>query len=122
MLGPGGESYRLFDYRHGTPAIVFVLLLVVLVALPLATALYAGFLVARERAAPTPKLGAAWGALVGPVWAIALSLANSLLQDTLFGYAQGESVFGIALVIGALVGALGGFLASGSREPAVQTS
>ena len=53
-------------------------------------------------------LAAAWGALVGPVWAIALALVNALLQDTLFGHAQGESVFGIVLVFGALVGALGG--------------
>jgi hypothetical protein len=115
VLG-SGESYRLFDYRHGTPAIVFLLMLAVLVALPLATALYAGFLVARERAAATPALCAAWGAIVGPVWAVGLSLANSLLQDTLFGHAQGESVFGILLVGGALVGALGGFLAA--RRPA----
>jgi hypothetical protein len=116
VLGTG-ESFRLFDYRHGNPAIVFLLMLVVLVTLPLATALYAGFLVARERAAATPVLGAAWGAVVGPVWAIAVTFVNSVLQNTLYGHAQGESVFGILLVLGALVGALGGFLASGSSEP-----
>jgi hypothetical protein len=119
VLGTG-ESFRLFDYRDGMPAIVFLLLLVVLVALPLATALYAGFLVARERAAATPALGAAWGAIVGPVWAIVVSFVNSVLQNTLYGHAQGESLFGILLVLGALVGALGGFLAAGSREPATE--
>ena len=46
------------------------------------------------------------------MWAIALALVNALLQDTLFGHAQGESVFGIVLVFGALVGALGGYLAA----------
>ena len=79
-------------------------MLVVLIGIPLAAALYAGFVVARERAAASPVLGAAWGALVGPVWAIALAMVNGLLQDTLFGHAQGESVFGIVLVFGALIG------------------
>jgi hypothetical protein len=115
----GGATYRLFDYRNGASAIVFLLMLVLLVGLPLCGALLAGFTVARERAAPTPVLAAAWGALVGPVWAIALALLNALLQDTLFGHAQGESVFGIVLVLGALVGALGGYLAAGATaEPA----
>ena len=67
---------------------------------------------AAIEATTSPVMGAAWGALVGPVWAIALSLVNALLQDTLFGHAQGESVFGIVLVFGALIGALGGFLAA----------
>ena len=109
-----GATYRLFDYRDGVSAIVFLLMLVLLVGLPLCGALLAGFTVARERAAATPLLAAAWGALVGPVWAIALALVNALLQDTLFGHAQGESVFGIVLVFGALVGALGGYLAAGA--------
>ena len=46
------------------------------------------------------------------MWAIALAIVNGLLQDTLFGHAQGDSVFGIVLVFGALIGALGGFLAA----------
>ena len=109
-----GATYRLFDYRDGVSAIVFLLMLVLLVGLPLCGALLAGFTVARERAASTPLLAAAWGALVGPVWAITLALISALLQDTLFGHAQGESVFGIVLVLGALVGALGGYLAAGA--------
>ena len=87
-------------------------MLVVLIGITVSAALFAGFTVARDRAASTPVLGAAWGALVGPVWAITLALLNGLLQDTLYGHAQGESVFGIVLVLGALVGALGGFLAA----------
>jgi len=111
-----GPTYRLFDYRDGSSAIVFLLMLVLLVGLPLAGALFAGFTVARERAAASPALAAAWGALVGPVWAITLALVNALLQDTLYGHAQGESVFGIVLVFGALVGALGGYLAAGANR------
>ena len=87
---------------------------------PLSAALFAGFTVARERAAASPALGAAWGALVGPVWAITLALLNALLQDTLFGHAQGESVFGIVLVLGALVGALGGYLAPATARDALR--
>jgi predicted membrane protein len=93
-------------------------MLVLLVGLPLTAALFAGFTVARERDASSPALGAAWGALVGPVWAITLALVNALLQDTLYGHAQGESVFGIVLVFGALIGALGGYLASGASRTA----
>ena len=117
-----GTSYHLFDYRDGASAIVFLLMLVVLVGLPLCGALLAGFTVARERAPATPVLAAAWGALVGPVWATGLALLNALLQDTLYGHAQGESVFGIVLVLGALVGALGGYLAAGAiRSDAGET-
>jgi zinc-ribbon domain len=116
VLGAGDQTFRLFAYRHGASAVVFLLMLVLLIAIPVAAALLAGFSVARGRAAATPVLGAAWGALVGPVWAIALALLNGLLQDTLFGHAQGESVFGIVLVLGALVGALGGYLAAGAAS------
>jgi hypothetical protein len=112
ILGVSSEPFRLFAYRDGASAIVFLLMLVVLIAIPLTAALYAGFVVARERGATSPLLGAAWGALVGPVWAIVLAVLNGLLQDTLFGHAEGESVFGIALVFGALIGAAGGFLAA----------
>ena len=112
ILGNSSETFRLFAYRDGASAIVFLLMLVVLIGIPLTAALFAGFVVAREKAAASPALGAAWGAIVGPMWAIALALLNGLLQDTLFGHAQGESVFGIVLVLGALIGALGGYLAA----------
>jgi hypothetical protein len=110
VLEPGG--FRLLDYRDGTSAIVFLLMLAVLLLIPAATALFAGFTVAREQAVASPALGAAWGAIVGPVWAIALAIVNALLQNTLHGHAQGESVFGIVLVAGAALGALGGYLAA----------
>jgi hypothetical protein len=112
IIGTTSETFRLFAYRDGVSAVVFLLMLVLLIGIPLAAALYAGFLVARERDVTVPLLGAAWGALVGPVWAIVLALVNALLQDTLYGHAQGESVFGIVLVFGALIGAAGGFLAA----------
>jgi hypothetical protein len=112
ILRQAGSSYTIFGYREGTGTLVFLLMLVVLVAIPVAGALLAGFLVARERAVTEPLKAAAWGALVGPVWAIATGLLGGLVQDTLYGRAQGESVFGLVLVGGALIGALGGFLAA----------
>ena len=118
IIGTSSETFRLFAYRDGASAIVFLLMLVVLIGITVSAALFAGFIVARDRAAATPVLGAAWGALVGPVWAVALAIVNALLQDTLFGHAQGESVFGIVLVLGALIGALGGFLAARARYAA----
>jgi hypothetical protein len=117
IVGTTSEPFRLFAYRDGVGAIVFLLMLVVLIGIPLTAALFAGFSVAREREAGSPALGAAWGALVGPVWAIALAILNGLLQDTLFGHAQGRSVFGLVLVFGALIGALGGFLAAREGAP-----
>jgi hypothetical protein len=117
ILGNSSETFRLFAYRDGVGAIVFLLMLIVLIGIPLVAALYAGFTVAGERAPGSPLLGAAWGALVGPVWAIALAIVNALLQDTLFGHAQGESVFGIVLVLGALIGAGGGLLATREAAP-----
>jgi hypothetical protein len=116
IVGTTSETFRLFAYRDGVSTVVFLLMLVVLIGIPVVAALCAGFLVAREREPGSALLGAAWGAVIGPVWAIALAIVNALLQDTLFGHAQGESVFGIVLVFGALIGALGGFLAA--RESA----
>jgi hypothetical protein len=125
ILRQAGASYTIFGYREGTSALVFLLMLVVLVVIPVGGALLAGFLVARERAATEPLKAAAWGAIVGPVWAIAMAILGGLVQDTLYGHAQGESVFGLVLVGGALVGALGGFLAAqaaASSAPAPATA
>ena len=119
ILRQAGASYTIFGYREGTGTLVFPPMLVVLVAIPVGGALLAGFLVARERAAGEPLKAAAWGAIVGPVWAIATGILGGLVQDTLYGHAQGESVFGLVLVGGALIGALGGFLAAqAERVPA----
>ena len=62
------DPFRLFAYRDGTSAIVFLLMLVVLIGTPLVAALYAGFVVARERAAGSPLSappGARWSVRCG---------------------------------------------------------
>lgn len=107
-----GDGYRLFDLREGMPAYVFVVVLVVLVALPLGLALMAGFAAAAARSATSPALGAAWGALVGPAWALTLVIVAGLVQRPLHGEPDSESLFSIVLLLGALVGAAGGLLAA----------
>ncbi|CAN5126836.1 hypothetical protein BH20ACT20_BH20ACT20_11960 [soil metagenome] len=62
---------------------------------------------------------AAWGALVGPVWAVTMALLDALATKQVFGNPEGESVFVAFLPGGALLGGLSGFLAgqgTGARE------
>jgi ribosomal protein L40E len=114
------EGYRLFDYSDALPALLFIPGMVLLIALPLAAALYAGFAAARAAGATTALHGALFGATVGPVWAIAMVVLNALASKTadvpLFGRGSGDSVFGFVLLIGLVVGAAGGALA-GQAEP-----
>ena len=101
------------------PAYVFLPALVLLIGLLVLAALYAGFAAARAVGAATPPLGAAWGAVTGPAWAIAMSILTSLAGGLFHGDADGGSVFGLFLLLGAVLGAGGGVLAvSDARAPA----
>jgi len=124
----GNESYRIFAYRDALPAYLFVPGIIVLIALPLLLALYGGFIAAGiAGAARTPAPAAAWGAIVGPVWAIAMALLDALAtkplevealgdsrQLSLFGSADGGAAFLYFLLVGAALGAVGGLLAASS--------
>ncbi len=110
------QEIRLLDYRRQMSAAVFIPLLLVLIALPVVAALLAGFEVARRRGADAGPAGAAWGALVGPVWALTGVLAIALTQKELFGRPQGDAVFVTMLLGGAALGALGGLLAAQRRR------
>jgi len=117
---PGRDGgLRIFSYTDAMPAYVFLPALVLLFALLILAALYAGFAAARAVGAVTPVLGAAWGAITGPAWAIAMSILISLAGGLFHGDADGGSVFGLFLLLGALLGAAGGVLAvTDAREPA----
>lgn len=65
-----------------------------------------------------PELAAAWGALVGPVWAISLALLSAM-HVKIVGQPDGESLFGIYLLGGAILGAIGGLLSSQAAQPGV---
>jgi len=108
-------DFRLFDLGEEMQPYFFVPLLIVLIALPLLLALYAGFAAARVTGSRQPGIAAAWGALVGPVWAIGLALFAALHVD-IVGSPSVSSLFGIYLLAGAVVGALGGLLAAQSAS------
>lgn len=103
-------EYRLFGVDGAMAAYTFIPLVIFLIVVPLLFALYAGFAIARLRAARTPWVAAAWGCLVGPIWAVALVIVDALVTKSEFGAAVGTSVFGMFLLDGLVIGALGGFL------------
>jgi hypothetical protein len=103
-------QYRLFGFNAAMPAYTFIPLLILLIGIPLLLALNAGFAVARLRRPPKAWLGAAWGCLVGPIWALSMVILNALIAKDFFGRAVGDSVFGSFLLGGLVVGAIGGLL------------
>lgn len=116
----GQGQYRVFGLSKAMPAYTFIPLLIFLIGVPLLLALNAGFAVARLRRPRTQWIGAAWGCLVGPIWAIGLVIVNALVAKYVFGRAVGDSVFGSFLLGGLVVGAIGGLLgAQSSRSPVV---
>jgi hypothetical protein len=122
VAGASKASVRAFDYSDAVPSWIFLLGVLAAIAIPLLFALYAGFAAARAAGATTLALGAAWGAITGPVWALLLvvleSVANKTDSYAIWGLANGGSVFGFALLIGVVLGSLGGLLAVQGR-PAV---
>jgi hypothetical protein len=117
---PGGDGgLRIFSYSDAMHAYVLLPAIVALMALLILGALYAGFAAARAVGAATVPMGAAWGAVTGPAWAIAMTILSALAGGLFHGDADGGSVFGLFLVLGALLGAGGGALAvSGAAAPA----
>lgn len=108
----GSPPKRIFDYGDHVAAPLFIPLLIVLIGLPLILALYSGYSIARARRAAHPGMAAAWGALTGPIWALAMTLLNAMSQKFFPGPAVGDSVFTTMLLGGAVIGALGGLLAA----------
>ncbi len=119
---PGRDGgLRVFSYSDAMPAYVFLPALAILIGLLILAALYAGFAAARAVGAATTTMGAAWGAVTGPAWAIAMTILVALAGGLFHGDADGGSVFGLFLLFGALLGAGGGVLAvSGATAPAAQ--
>jgi hypothetical protein len=100
------ERLRVFDADDELPPYVFLPVLIVVLLVPNAAALYAGFVAARRMRAPTAPLGAAWGALVGIVWAVVLTIVDGMLASEL----HGDSLFWSVLLFGTLFGAIGGLM------------
>lgn len=106
------SDYNVFDFNDTMPVFLFIPMLAVLILVPAALALYAGFAVARRLGEGRPDRAAAWGAIVGPVWAIAMVLLAALARKDVVGHPNGDSVFLAFLVGGAVLGAVGGMLAA----------
>lgn len=102
--------YRLFGLSHAMPTYTFVPLVIFLLASALLLAFFAGASVAQARVPQTPWAAAAWGGLVGPIWALAMVILNGLFAKEFFGRADGGSVFGSFLLGGLIVGAVGGLV------------
>jgi hypothetical protein len=115
---PGnGGAFRIFSYDDVLPSSVLLPALVLLMGLLTLAALYAGFAAARAVRAGTLGIAAAWGAITGPAWAIAMAALVVLAGGIFHGDADDASVFGIFLFGGALLGAAGGALAVGGQAP-----
>jgi len=111
------SSYNLFDFNDTMAVYVFVPMLVVLIGLVALLALYAGFAVARWLDERRPERAALWGAVVGPVWSIAMVFAAALARKNVVGNPKGDSLFVAFLLGGVLFGALGGLLAAQGSTP-----
>ena len=115
---PGrGGAFRIFSYDDALPAYVLLPALVLLMGLVALGALYAGFAAARAVGATSLGNGAAWGAITGPAWAIAMAILVVLAGGLFHGDADDASVFGVFLLGGALLGAGGGALAVSGQAP-----
>jgi zinc-ribbon domain len=112
----GTGRYRLFGFSHAMPTYTFVPLTIFLLASALLMAFGAGAAVAQARLPQTPWAAAAWGCLVGPIWALAMVILNALLARSFFGRADGASVFGSFLLGGLVVGAVGGLVSVQSQR------
>ncbi len=115
-------TFRVFAYDDALPGYVLLPALLLLMGLITLAAIYAGFSAARAVGAGSLGTGAAWGAITGPAWAIALAILVVLAGGIFHGDADDASVFGLFLVGGALLGAAGGALSAQTGGGTVASS
>jgi hypothetical protein len=111
------EQWRIFAFSGNWSTVTFILLLILAIGTPIVLAAYAGYVIATAAGAATPALGAAHGAIVGVVWAIAMTLLRWIGN---MDYLVGDSVFVGVLLTAGIAGAVGGLLATrgGAGAPA----
>lgn len=114
--GPDG-ALRIFSYSGPLPAYLLLPAIIVLMGALALSALYAGFAAARAAGAAELIPAAGWGALTGPLWAVAMAVATALAGGAFHGDADSGSVVTLYLFAGAALGAAGGAL-SAQRAPA----
>jgi hypothetical protein len=104
-------TYRIWDYSDPLPGWAFVLLLL-LIPLVLVFWAYAGFITARRGKPDAPLTAAALGALIGLPMGLVMVVLNAYAQNVVYGSGDGGSVFLMFTFVSAVVGALGGLLAT----------
>jgi hypothetical protein len=109
-------NYRLFGFSRAMPIYTFAPLLIFMLGGALLLALSAGFAVTQSQQPATPRMAAAWGSLVGPIWAVTMVIVNALVTKYPFGRAIGSSVFGWFLIGGLIMGAVGGLVATQAQR------
>jgi hypothetical protein len=115
-------NYRLFGFSHAMPIYTFAPLLIFMLGSALLLALSAGFAIAQAQQPAKPGMAAAWGSLVGPIWALAMVIINALVAKYAFGRAAGSSVFGTFLLGGLIMGAVGGLVTMQTQRRRVPTT
>jgi hypothetical protein len=116
--GPDG-AFRVFAYDAALSGFDLLIALPFLMGVLALCAVYAGFATARAMRATSLASGAAWGAITGPTWALAMAILLILAGGIFHGDADDASVFGIFLLGGAALGTLGGALAVGDPPRAL---
>lgn len=110
------DGYRITAYQDVLPGWLFAAGAAGLIGLALCLCLYGGFAAARAAGGATAAHRIASGLVVGPVWAVLMTVANVLSNKTaatpLFGIGDLGSVAAMALIFGTLAGALGGAVSS----------
>lgn len=104
-------EYRISAFRDALPGSVFVVTLILLVGLPGVLCVRAGWVSARATPGPIERNALA-GAVVGPVWAVAITLLGLLANKTdaapYWGLGDAGGTFFAVLLFAGLLGALGG--------------
>jgi hypothetical protein len=104
-----GQHYRIFGYHGGYPTYAYVFLLILLIALPIAFAAYAGYATAVRAGATSFGPGLGYGATVGLVWALIMVILRTIANVQ---FIVGDSLFVSVLLVAGVSGALGGLLAT----------
>lgn len=118
------ERVRIYDAAELMHDAAFVIMLVTALAVVVVGGLFSGFAIARRVAPRSRNDHALFGAVTGPVWAVAMLVAQFVVLsryrqgDDTFTSFDGTETFFLSLLVGTVLGALGGLLAAHSRRSA----
>ena len=100
-----GPTVRIFDGARELPPLLFLPVVWLTLLIPWGGAVLAGLMIARERNPATPESAIVWGALAGPIWAVAISFLEEIGAGA---SSDAGSTFFMTLLIASALGAVGG--------------